>query len=223
MCLISLLYVEAPGSVKLKSIQLLSEAWCCGTPCETFRGARAGTRRLWNQCAVRSTVRWESRKSNSFNNADTSQGQFGRVLKSFFFAVKSWAGPWKKSCSATWIQNPEVLWLDRHASASSVAAFILFDVRMRNSSSHGRWKCPQFPLLLLCFTQGPGLRTHTKWEECMALISEWWMEGDKTGLILLSFKCVAWDNRAPKVKLALNLIPWLEHPPPLLLVVFVSF
>lgn len=44
-----------------------------------------------------------------------------------------------------------------------------------------------------------------KLPECMTLISEWWMEEDKTWLLLLSFKFVAWDNRGPKVKLALSL------------------
>lgn len=133
---------------------------------------------------------------------NTSQGHVGRVLKSF--AKRLQAGPWKMSCTGTWIQNPEVLWFDRDTS-TSVATFILFDVRMWNSSSHGRWKSPEFLPFLLCLTQGLGLSTHTKWENCHSAWLPSLNEGDKTSLLLLSFKDVAWDSSVRKVNLALNL------------------
>lgn len=50
MCLISLLYVEAQGIVKFKSIYYLSEVWSCGTPCETFQGQGES----WNQEIIKS-------------------------------------------------------------------------------------------------------------------------------------------------------------------------
>lgn len=132
-----------------------------------------------------------------------SLGEFWKL-----FAMRSQAGPWKTSCSATWIQNPEVLWFDRNASIFSVATFILFDVRMRNSSSHGRWKSPEFLLFLLCFTQGPGLSTHTKWENCqsawLSSLNDGWRETKPDYYYFLLSFFFAWDNRGPKVKLALS-------------------
>lgn len=114
-----------------------------------------------------------------------SLGEFWKV-----FAMRSQAGPWKTSCSATWIQNQDVLWFDRNASIFSVATFILFDVRMRNSFSHGRWKSPEFLLFLLCFTQGPGLSTHTKWENCqsawLSSLNDGWREKKPDYYFLLS-------------------------------------
>lgn len=50
MCLISLLYIEAQGSVKFKSIYFLSEVGSCGTPCETFQGQG----KSWNQEIIKS-------------------------------------------------------------------------------------------------------------------------------------------------------------------------
>lgn len=139
-----------------------------------------------------------------------SLGEFWKV-----FALRSQAGPWKTSRSATWIQNPEVLWFDRNASIFSVATFILFDVRMGSSSSHGRWKSPELLLFLFCFTQGPGLSTHTKWENChsawLSSLNDGWRETKPDYYyFLLSLSSGTIVDRRLKWPEALNLILWLE-------------
>lgn len=162
MCLISLLYVEDQGSVKFKSIYFLSEVGSCGTPGETFQGQG----KSWNQEIIKavcsqchSKMRLKQKIQQSQQHLYLSRSRWESLEK------RLQAGPWKTSCTATWIQTP-VLWFDRDTSVSSVATFILFDVRMRNSSSHGRWKSPEFLPFLLCLTQGLGLGAHTKWENC---------------------------------------------------------
>lgn len=78
MCLISLLYVEARGSVKFKSICLLREERSCGTPCESFQGQD----KSWNQENLKSERSQYHSKTRLKQIPDTSQGHVGRVWKS---------------------------------------------------------------------------------------------------------------------------------------------
>lgn len=142
-------------------------------------------------CLVRRSVgkaRVETRRLSVLSEPqDQTKAENLQVLETLWYFLRSCGESCEKFCEEIakwdlekwaaqppWIKIQELCDSTETPRVSSVAPFILFDVRMRNNSSHERWKSSEFSPFLLCFTQGLGLSTYTKVRslpECSTLLS----------------------------------------------------
>lgn len=152
----------------------VSEVWSCGMPCETFQGQGES----WNQEIIKSVC-------SQFHGKMRLKQKIHQ-FQQHWYHFKVMLGKFCKEIASRTLKNELHCHLDSKAQSSAIRqrhlhAFrgylSLFDVRMRNSSVHRRWKSPECLPLLLCWIQGPGLSTHTKWENCQSA----WLPSLKDG------------------------------------------
>lgn len=161
------MYVEAWGRVKFKSIQLQKEVSSRTTHCEALWGqAERWNHKIISHCFVRHPhppTRWDF--SGAAIRINVILWKFEKVLQ------KSQLDFGKMSSVVTFIQKPQSPAIRRRRLPCPLWLFHSLWCGDEKQFLTWKMKVCRVSLFLLCFTQGPGLSTHTKWEACLRLSS----------------------------------------------------